>query len=79
MLARLVQEVAAMKFGDRWNIIAIAQESQPNVITTTTQNNTTSIPFNSTEIELGSRDEPIVVIWLETNSSKIDCIGCEKL
>jgi hypothetical protein len=60
--------------------IAIAQESQPNVnTTTTTQNNTTSIPYNSTEIELGSHDEPIVVIWLETNISKIDCTGCEKL
>jgi hypothetical protein len=59
--------------------IAIAQESQPNVNTTTTQNNTTSIPFNSTEIELGSHDEPIVVIWLETNISKIDYTGCEKV
>jgi hypothetical protein len=49
--------------------ITIAQESQPNVNTTTTQNNTTSIPLNSTEIELGSDDEPIVVTWIETNSS----------
>jgi hypothetical protein len=30
------------------------------------------IPLNSTEIELGSDDEPIVVTWLETNISKID-------
>jgi hypothetical protein len=58
--------------------IVISQESHPNV-NTTTQNNITSIPLNSTEIELGSHNEPIVVIWLETNSSKIDCTGCEKL
>jgi hypothetical protein len=49
-------------------LIAIAQESQPNV-NTTTQNNTASIPINSTEIELGTNDEPIVMTWLETNSS----------
>ena len=28
-----------------------------------TQNNTTSIPLNSTKIELGSDDEPIVVLY----------------
>jgi hypothetical protein len=67
-----------MKFGDGETSIAIAQESQPNV-NTTTQNNTTSIPLDSTEIELGSDDKPMVVTWLETNSSKIDCIGYEKL
>jgi hypothetical protein len=46
--------------------IAIAQETQLNV-NTTTQNNITLIPLNSTEIELGSDDKPTIVTWLDTN------------
>lgn len=52
--------------------IVVAQESQLNINTTRNNDNTTPIPLNSTEIELGSDDKPIVVTWPETNSTEID-------
>ena len=52
--------------------IVVAQESQLNVNSARNNNNMTSIPLNSTEIELGSDDKPIVVTWPETNNTGIN-------